>query len=672
MSKRLNIKGPLSAIALSALVASGVSAATAATVFAETKEKHAVTKVKAPIEDGVYYADVNLVNASNLENYSMGNLSVRGSEGFRAKHPEDASYKSVVIVENGKAHAVIEFMPMGFLGQYGFLSELDEVDTKQVQYGPVESETTYTPARVMSVHSTTDGKAVYDGFNDPSSPSKLDGNTTRPAGYGKPENKPNIVNKPYVHMMSVDVTPVNVEGTKPASTAAEFSSMEGRAHDAFAHVFVPVMFSISPSSGDQYARLHVDWANATKIDNPETNLKYSLYKAMNKESEGQQNYTNTSFVALQNTIKDVRKDLTNIWPSQNIEMTGSGMQAQPKLVQKEFSKAEETEMANKLNAAVKGLEEKGSKESLNTAIEKAEAKNSEKDKFTPESFEKFEEALKAANALAANPDASKAQIEKALADLNAAMAALKEKQAPNPAEKPDKKPDSESDKEKKPSETKLDKMNLADGVYSINGDMIKTNMSEKSMSNNAINHQIKLTVKGGKYYLTMQFKGLKIGDKLGYLENLKYYKTGYTKDKYNAPQGELGNTTVDSYHEGTKYPEYVTFELIPEALKDNLVPLQVFVPVMEAISKGTGTQPVYLSLDWNSLKTAEVNDPGFNDKTIGKGDDSNLPQMDSLNKLKDVKTGDSSNAMKYTVLALAAAGVGGIAVLKIKRKKEEL
>lgn len=241
MSKRLNIKGPLSAIALSALVASGISAGTAATAFAETMEKHAVTKTKAPVEDGVYYADVNLINAAQPDKYSMGNLSVRGSAGFKERHPEDASYRSVVIVENGQAHAVIEFMPMGFIGQYGFLQELEEVSTKQIEYYPVESESTYKPAMVMSHHSTKDGKVVYDGFNDPNSPSKLDGSKTRPAGYGKPETKPNIVDKSYIHMMSIDVTPVNVEGTKPATTPAEFSSVEGRAHDAFAHVFVPII-----------------------------------------------------------------------------------------------------------------------------------------------------------------------------------------------------------------------------------------------------------------------------------------------------------------------------------------------------------------------------------------------------------------------------------------------
>lgn len=44
-------------------------------------------------------------------------------------------------------------------------------------------------------------------------------------------------------------------------------------HAAFCHVFVPVMFDISASSGDQYARMQVDWTSLTKIDNPETNAQ---------------------------------------------------------------------------------------------------------------------------------------------------------------------------------------------------------------------------------------------------------------------------------------------------------------------------------------------------------------------------------------------------------------
>lgn len=174
---------------------------------------------------------------------------------------------------------------------------------------------------------------------------------------------------------------------------------------------------------------------------------------------------------------------------------------------------------------------------------------------------------------------------------------------------------------------------LADGVYSISGTMVKVDKNTYSMSNDAINHTIKLTVKNGKYYITMNFNCLTVGQKLGYLSQLKYFTTGYTVDKYGNPQGTLADVTIESYQKnadgtlvsdsyGTNYPDVVTFELIPEALNDGYVPLQVFVPIMDAISSGTGTQPVYLKLDWNSLKATTSDDPDF-DKNDNNNNNSN-------------------------------------------------
>ena len=51
-----------------------------------------------------------------------------------------------------------------------------------------------------------------------------------------------------------------------------------------------------------------------------------------------------------------------------------------------------------------------------------------------------------------------------------------------------------------------------------------------SMADKAIVHTMKLTVKEGVYFLTMNFQGLTVGDKLGYLGTLRYYQTGYTTD----------------------------------------------------------------------------------------------------------------------------------------------
>ena len=182
--------------------------------------------------------------------------------------------------------------------------------------------------------------------------------------------------------------------------------------------------------------------------------------------------------------------------------------------------------------------------------------------------------------------------------------------------------------------TGLDIKNLADGVYSITGNMVKVDKTTASMSDGAINHTIKLTVKNGKYYITLNFNGLTVGQKLGYLSQLKYFTTGYTLDKYGNPQGTLADVTVDSYQKnsdgtlvsdiyGTNYPDEVTFELIPEALNDGYVPLQVFVPIMDAISSGTGTQPVFLKLDWSSLKATTSDDPNFDNNDNNNNNNNN-------------------------------------------------
>lgn len=95
-----------------------------------------------------------------------------------------------------------------------------------------------------------------------------------------------------------------------------------------------------------------------------------------------------------------------------------------------------------------------------------------------------------------------------------------------------------------------------------------------------------------------------------------------TVDSYQT--NEDGSLVSDQY--GTDYPDFVTFEMIPEALEDGYVPLQVFVPIMESIAAGTGTQPVFLSLDWSTIEKTTEEDPGFDndgDKDDNAGSDNN-------------------------------------------------
>ena len=245
--------------------------------------------------------------------------------------------------------------------------------------------------------------------------------------------------------------------------------------------------------------------------------------------------------------------------------------------------------------------------------------------YTADSIKNLKAAIKAAEAVYADKNATQEEVNEQASKLSIAMINLEAKASDSNS--------GNNNNGNNGNNSGLNISNLADGVYSITGNMVKVDKTTASMSDGAINHTVKLTVKNGKYYITLNFNGLTVGQKLGYLSQLKYFTTGYTLDKYGNPQGTLADATVDSYQKnsdgtlvsdtyGTNYPDEVTFELIPEALKDGYVPLQVFVPIMDAISSGTGTQPVFLKLDWSSLKATTSDDPDF-DKNDNNGNNNN-------------------------------------------------
>ena len=372
---------------------------------------------------------------------------------------------------------------------------------------------------------------------------------------------------PYAHLIAIDVTPVWVQfedSVKP-TTAAEYTHENA----AYVHVFVPVMYSIMPTSGDQYARMKVDWTSLEKIENPEENLQYRLWSA--KQISGTA-YTGESYETLQNAISEVTAEMEKIWPSSQISMSGSGSSKQPILEQKEFTAEEQAAMVQKLNDAIAGLEQIGDKTNLNAVIAEAETK-AEKD-YTPNSWKAFQESLESAKTVQADEDAGVSQVNAATQALTEAMEALilrantaelaalvaqaKEIQqgdyteeswdalqnaiasAEEALDNPNLSQNDISGQKLNLQnamnglavEGTLDKNNLEDGVYSVYGEMIKTNREEKSMSNDAINHYIKLTVEDGKYYLNMDFHGLAYLNKFGYLAELSYYDDGYTYGQY--------------------------------------------------------------------------------------------------------------------------------------------
>lgn len=635
-----------------------------------------VKQLTAPVEDGVYTASINMMNANSNGSYSMGNAALRGSESFLQKNPDDTEYQSLVIVEDGKATALVEFMPMGYIGQYGFMMELESATPEILtKYGyPDDDYCVFTPAEIMAEHRTQLGTVVYDPYNNPDSEYVYDGSDpatmTRPAGYGHDEERLiNIADQPYSHLMALDVTPV-VSADKDGNISIpenpeDFTVMNA----AYVHVFVPIMFSISSTSGDQYARMQVDWTTVEKVENPESNLTYQFWKAQQIE---QGNYTADSYDALRSCVEDIQTKLTNIWPDQTLEMSGTGFTAVPVLNMKEYTAEEQADMAAQLVEAVSALEVKGDKSALNDLL--AEAEEKEETAYTPSSWKVFSEKVDLAKQVQLDSEASTAEVTKAVEELTNAMNGLVERadtaelnnliQEAELIKNNGYTEDSWNQLQTAIQEAKallanadasqnevnnqitalqqamdglkkdgeLDKNNLEDGVYSIYGEMVKVNRKDLSMSNDAINHTIKLTVENGQYYLTMDFKGLSYLNKFGYLAELAYYDNGFVYDQYGEINGTLiaadvlstqknadGTDVMDEFnqaggsYEGKLYPDQIKFPLVSDALndEDGCVPLQVFVPVMEDISAGSGTQNVLLKLDWSTLKETTEDDPDF-------------------------------------------------------------
>ena len=200
---------------------------------------------------------------------------------------------------------------------------------------------------------------------------------------------------------------------------------------------------------------------------------------------------------------------------------------------------------------------------------------------------------------------------------------------------------------------------LSDGVYKLSGEMVKVNKVDMSMSNNAINHNIKLVVKNGVPYVNMNFNSLTITSLKGYLKDLNYYASGYEVSKTGEPSGTLVPVTVNSLQKfsngktlkddfGTDYPNDITFPLCEEALEgNNEIPLQVFVPIMDAITPGSGKQNVYLRLDYSTLKETTDADADFAETEKAPTDPSTIKKQAAQTITVAVKNSKNVVSKKY-------------------------
>ena len=194
--------------------------------------------------------------------------------------------------------------------------------------------------------------------------------------------------------------------------------------------------------------------------------------------------------------------------------------------------------------------------------------------------------------------------------------------------------DNQSDVETKtvPQDVK----NLADGTYKITTDALKFygKDGDPSMAAAGLDKDnTKLIVKNGQYSVNVNFKPISFGGLNGYLGDLKYYDGDKThSNRYDIQDNEFKDTTiVENYSENEKdvfidvykkkfpgrtvYPKTLSYNVDKNKIDANNkleTFTQVFVPVMEALPNGSGTQRMILKYDLSSLTTKTITEPKYN------------------------------------------------------------
>ena len=193
-----------------------------------------------------------------------------------------------------------------------------------------------------------------------------------------------------------------------------------------------------------------------------------------------------------------------------------------------------------------------------------------------------------------------------------------------------------------------DVKNLPDGTYDIKSVGKKKNVEalnfsqegRESMAAAGLDtEKTKLVVKNGKYSVNVSFKPITFGGLTGYLGDLKYYDGNKTHaNRSEIKDSDFKDTTiVENYSENEKdafinvykkkfpgrtvYPKTLSYNVDKNKIDANNkleTFTQVFVPVMESIFPGAGTQRMILKYDLSSLTTKTITVPKVDTKKLAK------------------------------------------------------
>ena len=239
-----------------------------------------------------------------------------------------------------------------------------------------------------------------------------------------------------------------------------------------------------------------------------------------------------------------------------------------------------------------------------------------------------------------------------------------------------------------------DVKNLPDGTYDLKkeGEAEALNFSEegkKSMAAAGLDtEKTKLVVKNGQYSVNVSFKPITFGGLTGYLGDLKYYDG----DKTHANRSEIKDsdfkdtTIVENYSENEKdafinvykkkfpgrtvYPKTLSYNVDKNKIDVNNkleTFTQVFVPVMESIFPGAGTQRMILKYDLSSLTTKTITVPKVDTEKLAK----EKAEKERIEKEKLAKEKAEKERIEAEKLAKEKAEKERIEAEKLAKEKAE-
>ncbi len=269
------------------------------------------------------------------------------------------------------------------------------------------------------------------------------------------------------------------------------------------------------------------------------------------------------------------------YTAKTFEAFTTALEAAETAAEKSDVTAEEAAEAKaNLDAAIVALKERADKTALAAAIKAAEIEAAKTDVYTEASLLIFQNTIAAAQEIYDRDSISQAQVDQAVEDLKAAQAELK-----------------------LISSDDLDKDKLADGIYSVVVNLWHVEQDKESMGNAALYHNATLTVKDGKYTLTIKGHTMTVGSVTGELDQIQVVPDG------SKPKSDGSNyVTLENVGSNGEYIFNMEIENVGE-LSDYYYSR---IKVKEGTPMGTNWITSRLRISWDTLTILDVEEyPAF-------------------------------------------------------------